>query len=339
MNPFKLLRRAAHFALTGRPGLPAAFDFPLTSPQRSVSVLLHGLGEPRDITNNHSVACPIPFTLCIGLEDGCEVYPSPRNLSVRFVERTDSRRLLGEIKLRHQQVVIANGSQLHLFRATGCRNYSFSPFRDWTRSLYARWVQKKSLKTGKLAVSPLDSCCNEVVFSCPRPIVLACLRQGNRGNIFPMNLMGQVAKDTFAFALNRNNLASQNVMAVRELTVCTVPFSEAEQVRQLGRNHYSELVEWSSFTFSTRSLSPQLNIPIPDFALTSTELKVEKELCLGSHIFFAARIVGKHVYKSAPEFYRIHGTYAAQALGSLLPSSADFNQPTRQRFREVRPGH
>jgi hypothetical protein len=241
MRPLSLLTRAAHVALTGPPGPPAAFDFPLTSPQEEVTVWLHGLGEPRDVTTSHAVACPVPFTLCIGLEEGCEVYPSSRTLSLRLIERTGARRLLGEIRLRHQEVVNTGRPQLHLFRAVSCRNYCFSPLRDWTRSLYAGWMWWKSRKAGKLQVSALDSRCNEVIFSCPRPTVLVSVRKGGQSNVFPMNLMDQIGTESFVFALNCRNLAAASVKATRELLVCTVPFTEAERVRQMGKNHYKEI--------------------------------------------------------------------------------------------------
>jgi flavin reductase (DIM6/NTAB) family NADH-FMN oxidoreductase RutF len=165
--------------------------------------------------------------------------------------------------------------------------------------------------------SALGGCCNEVVFTCPRPVVLVSLLQADgRGNIFPMNLMGQVGHDCFVFALNRDKQAAPAIIALGRVAISTVSIEQAEQVRQLGKNHRESSIDWTALPFATWP-SPSLGIPVPDFALTVREMMIERSMPLGSHTFFIARVLSRQVRSDAPEFHRIHGLYAAKrARGS-----------------------
>src|ERR1700692_4185055 len=101
------LRQTPRTALLG-PLVPAqAFDFSLNAPQTEVAVWLHGIGAPRDVTGCHSVACPCPSMVCVACEEQEPELPSHNHrASLKFYERGGEKRLLGEIKLRQQTVVL-----------------------------------------------------------------------------------------------------------------------------------------------------------------------------------------------------------------------------------------
>jgi flavin reductase (DIM6/NTAB) family NADH-FMN oxidoreductase RutF len=53
-------------------------------------------------------------------------------------------------------------------------------------------------------------------------------------------------------------------------------------------------------------------------------LRVEQTHCLGSHTFFIARILHRHVYQNSPEFHRIHGIYAVYRRKSVVGRVPNF---------------
>jgi len=290
-------------------GQRTVFDLPMHSPQTEIAVWLYGVGEPRDVTECHSVACPIPFMFCVASEVDSAAQAFGQEASLRFVERAGAGRVLGVIEMCHERVLFTHGPQLHLYRATDCRNFCISPLRRWTRAVYLagkRWGERRS---ARLQPSSLDDRCNEVAFICPRPVVLVSLSHGDEGNIFPMNLMGPASGEYFVFALNSNNQAPRMIERGL-LAISTVPFEQAEQVRLLGGHHRLTSIRWSEIPFATNR-SATLGIPVPEFALTVRELQVEQSTPLGSHTFFVARIVDRQVHLDRPEFHRIHGLYAA----------------------------
>ncbi|WP_263383113.1 hypothetical protein [Granulicella arctica] len=306
MSPVATLRKTLRRVLLGSAGRPQILDLPLHSPQAQVAVWLHGLGEPLEVTGCHAVACVAPFLLCIGLGSaGRRVPVRSQRLLLRLSERAGDERLLGEIRLRWVRTIATSGVELCLFRAVACTNFRLPMLRRWTRMFYSAHDRWKSRKTVAVKVSSLDVRCNEVVFICPRPTALVSLDREGIGNLFPMNLMGDVGEGYFVFALNAARQAPM-VAEFAQVAIVTVPFERAEEVRQLGKNHHRASIEWDELPFEMRP-SPVLKVPIPCFALMVRELAVEGVHTLGSHSFFVGRILHEQVYRAGPEFYRVHG--------------------------------
>ncbi|RXH54182.1 flavin reductase [Granulicella sibirica] len=312
MKPPRNFRKALRSRLLGHPGYSTALDLPLHSPQTEVAVWLHGMGEPRDVTHCHSVACPMPAFFCISFEKGVpeQSLDSP-GVSLHFVERAGQRQVLGKIDLQYHSTVATSGPELRLYRATDCISTCLPRHRRWIRSLYFAHERWQARRSGRPQILSLDNRCNEVVFLCPRPVVLVSLFQAGAGNIFPLNLMGRVGEHHFVFALNASKKAGAAVSNHSQFAISTVPFEQAQVVRDMGAHHHQTSIDFAHLPFSLHP-SPSLGIPVPDFALTVRELQIESALPLGSHNFFIARILGTQTQTSAPEFHRIHGIYAAR---------------------------
>jgi flavin reductase (DIM6/NTAB) family NADH-FMN oxidoreductase RutF len=306
------LRYEVRRILLGPTDLPQACDLALHSPQSEISVWLHGMGEPRDVTTRHSAACAAPFMFCIGFENKEDLERHRgRRLSLLFCERGGRGQLLGEISLELSSILPTAGPQLCLFKAINCTNFCLPRPRLWAHYLHHAYDRWKKRKVDDVGVSPLDDRCNAVTFICPRPVVLVSLLDGDRGNIFPMNLMGTVGRDYLVFALNSKRQAAPLVGQLGQLAISSIPFNQAPTVRQLGKNHRQQSIDWEKLPFRTQR-SKVLHIPVPEFALRVRELKVQYARPLGSHTFFVTRIVGEEVHADGPEFCMIHGLYEAR---------------------------
>ena len=306
------LRYEVRRILLGPTDLPQACDLPIHNPQSEISVWLHGMGEPQDVTTRHSAACAAPFMFCIGFEDkeGLGRHRE-RPLSLLFCERGGHGQRLGEIGLQLSTILPTAGPQLRLFKATRCTNFCLPRPRLWAHYLYHAADRWKKRKAENVNVSPLDDRCNAVTFICPRPVVLVSLLDGDRGNIFPMNLMGTVGRDYLVFALNCKNQAAPLVERMGQLAISSIPFNWGPTARELGKNHRLQSIDWEKLPFRTQK-SKVLRIPVPEFALRVRELKVQHARPLGSHTFFVTRIVGEEVHADGPEFSMIHGLYEAR---------------------------
>lgn len=305
---YQVLRRI----LLGPTDLPQACDLALHHPQSEIAVWLHGMGEPRDVTTRHSVACAAPFMFCIGFENKGDLEKHwGSRLSLIFRERGGHGQLLGEISLQLSTILPTAGPQLCLFKAIGCTNFCLSRPRLLAHYLHHAYKRWKKRKVDDVKVSPLDGRCNAVTFICPRPVVLVSLLGGDRGNIFPMNLLGTVGRDYLVFALNSKKQAAPLVEQLGQLAISSIPFNQAPTARELGKNHYMQSIDWEKLPFRTQK-SRILHIPVPEFALRVRELKVQYARPLGSHTFFVTRIVGEEVHADGPEFHMIHGLYEAR---------------------------
>jgi flavin reductase (DIM6/NTAB) family NADH-FMN oxidoreductase RutF len=296
--------------LLGPTDLPAACDISLESPQEEIRVWLHGRYGSRDVTFCHSVACAAPFIFCIGF-DPDERYQlvEGSQFLLRFEENFDQHRLLGEIEIRLNAILDVEDRPVGLFETVRARNHCVSGIRLAGHDLfqaYETWKGKKE----QVKVSRLDSACNAITFICPRPVVLVSLRGEDSGSIFPMNLLGGLGGDYFAFALTSRRQAAPLVKRLGQLALSTVPLHCAATVRQLARNHYAPSIDWDRLPFPLRS-SKKLDLPIPEFAIRVHELQVCDAQDLGSHTFFLARILEEQRNACQPEFHMIHGLYAA----------------------------
>jgi flavin reductase (DIM6/NTAB) family NADH-FMN oxidoreductase RutF len=108
--------------LLGKTNLPQQCTVGIHDPQPEVGVWLHGIGAPRDVTFEHSIACASPFTICIGGTDW-QLGDAGKGPALQFRERDGEGRVLAELDLRHSATILTNGPPLHLFQVDGCRNY------------------------------------------------------------------------------------------------------------------------------------------------------------------------------------------------------------------------
>src|SRR6266849_4844023 len=97
--------------------LPQEFTIGLAEPQTEISVWLHGIGMPRDVTGCHTTACAAPLTVCVALDEGHRLTEKDLGKAVlKFCERGGRRRVLGEIRLSFKTAISIGPSEFVLFR-------------------------------------------------------------------------------------------------------------------------------------------------------------------------------------------------------------------------------
>jgi len=296
--------------------LPQEFFIGLPDPQTEITVWLHGLGSrrPVDVTCRHLMACAAPLTMCIAFDKGNE--PSEKDingLTLKYCERDGQKRVLGEIDLKPITSIAENGLNLILFRARSTANYCLPKTRLWIHYLFHAYSRWRKVDTSGMKMSFLERRAAMVMFIRPHPVSLVSLADETGGNIFPMNLMGDLGETCFAFALKDSRRAAHLVQRTRRIALSSVPLSQAPLAYQLAINHTKERIEWDQLPFATK-LSTMFRIPIPVFAQRVREMEVTKVLNIGSHVFFLARIVHDETFTNDLGLSAIHGFYQAWRL-------------------------
>jgi hypothetical protein len=296
--------------------LPQAFTIGLAQPQQEIAVWVHGMGAPIDVTNHHSMACADPFTVCIAFDE--ERKPSQaqiNRLSLKFCERAGQRRTLGEIELtsRETTVIPTPGSQLILFQARSSSNHCLPKARIGAHYLLHRYSLWKKLDSAGIKMSFLDRRAVMVMFIRPHPVVLASIDTERGGNIFPMNIMGELRDGYFAFALKNSRLAAHLVERAGRIALSDVPLTETSLTYRLGVNHGKPSVEWDNLPFATRT-SKKLNLRVPVFSSRIREMEIREIHNLGSHKFFIASIVHEERTAESVGLCIVHGFYQACRL-------------------------
>jgi len=307
-------RKAIEKIMFGDTFLPQEFFLGLADPQTEIAVWLHGLGSPLDVTHRHSMACAAPFTICIAFDGGQNPNEKDlKRLTLKFCERNGQKRVLGEIGLKLTTIILEVGVALALFEARSSINYCLPKVRLWAHYLFHAYSQLRKVDTSGMKMSFLERRAAMVMFIRPHPVVLLSLCGETGGNIFPMNLMGDLGNGYFAFALKDSRRAAHLVERTGRIALSSVPLSQASLAYQLAINHTKECIEWNHLPFAT-NVSSTFNIPVPVFAQRVREMEVTKVHSIGSHMFFLARIVRDETFSEGLGLSVIHGFYQAWRL-------------------------
>jgi hypothetical protein len=270
--------------------LPHGVTLGLREPQGEIAVWLYGLGEPIDVTERISMACAAPFTICIAFEE----YRGPneeqmRRLRLKFCERNGQRRVLGELSLRPAGRVPVHGSRMLLFEISKTKSHCLPLLRLWAHDLLRAWKNWRRTDPSALAMSLGGMRAMTVMFIRPHAVALGSHSDAG-GNIFPMNLMGELGNGHFAFALVNKREAALGVERAGRIALSSVPFPQAAIAFQLAPNHFREAADWDALPFETKA-SATFDLPVPAFASRVRELEILHSRPLGSHRFFVARVV------------------------------------------------
>ena len=281
----------------------------LEEPQSEVSVWLHGLGPPCDVTFRYTTAASAPLTLCLGLDVGR--YSSGVELQsalLQFRERRCGGRALGEIRLAFHSRVSVHGLDLLLFRVRGSANYCLPRIRLWTHYLLHALAHWRRSDPADIRMTLREERAATVTFIRPHFLYLVTLGDHADGNIFPMNLTGDLGNGYIGFALREQRLAADLVQRAGRIALSGVPLRWCTIAIQLAGNHKKRSINWHELPFHTTP-SATFGIPVPEFATKVKEARVELVHKLGSHRLFVARVVSEVFCARAPQACVIHGFY------------------------------
>jgi flavin reductase (DIM6/NTAB) family NADH-FMN oxidoreductase RutF len=318
------LRAALMNIALGRTALPQEFTLGLPEPQTEITIWLRGVGVNRDVTNHVSTACAEPLTICIGFEEG--TYLSPKdcsNLTLVFSERDGRRRVLGKIGLEHKRTLSAPRTELLFFEPRSSSNFCLPKARLALHYLLHAYRQWRRDNTQGIRMTFLERRASMVTFIRPHPILLVSVGDRDNGNIFPMNLCGDLGSGYFGFALRTERVAGTLVERFGRVALSSLPESEGYLAYRMAHNHTMESIDWSQLPFATGT-SKAFHLPIPEFAQRVKELEIVTSIAIGSHRFFVARIVGDEKIADGPGFCSIHGFYQAWRLKQSNNRASDF---------------
>jgi flavin reductase (DIM6/NTAB) family NADH-FMN oxidoreductase RutF len=308
MSLKKSLRRFLKNAVFGGDRLPTRFFLSQIEPQQEVAVWLLGAGAPIDITRRHCQASGLPLTICIAFTSGRAPAESQRSqLKLRLCETHGEKRILSELRLEYRERLERGESEFLFFRCERSANFCLSRLRFWSHSLWHIYTESKKPK--KIEVPASQRLAMAALFCCPRPVSLVSVAdQDGNGNIYPLNVMGNLGQGFFGFCLKHNYLPEKFVQQTMRVVLSSVPMQQAPIAYLLGPNHNVPTIDWQKLPFATRP-SQIYKIPVPLFACRVRELRVEQVHRLGYHTFFLSRVLSDEQLTSVPELCVAHGFY------------------------------
>lgn len=316
MSLKKSLRQLIKRAVFGGDRLPSRFFLAQEEPQQEVVVWLIVAGKPIDVTRRHCQASGLPFTICIEFARGHAPAGSQRaGLRLRLCENGGAHRVLSEIDLQYRETLECGESEFLLLHSRRSVNYCLPRLKLWSHNLWHSYVASR--KPGKIKAPATQGRAMAAMFCCPRPVSLISVAddEGN-GNIYPLNVMGDLNQSFFGFCLKHNYLPEKFVQQTGRVVLSSVPMKQAPIAYLLGPNHNRPTIDWKQLPFRTRP-SRIFGIPVPLFACRVRELQVEQVHRLGFHTFFLARVLSDEQLARVPELCVAHGFYEDWRIRNL----------------------
>lgn len=299
--------RALKHIAYGDTAIPQEFTIGMPEPQTEIAVWLHGLGLPVDVTHRCTTACCGPLIIATCLDQPL-ARKNGNSFLLRFCEREGQKRLLGKIQLAWRNSIALEKSELILFAVVDSTNYCLPTLRLWSHYLplaYSNWRNRDSYD---VKMNFLEVRAAMITFIRPHPLGMVSITGKAGGNIFPMNLMGDLGNGYFAFALKDSRRAAHLIEEAGRLALSSVPMPLCSTAFRLATNHTKESIDWDQLPFTLKQ-SKEFGIPVPASAPRVREMKVEQTHKVGSHTLFLARIISDEKYSDEPRVHIVHGFY------------------------------
>jgi flavin reductase (DIM6/NTAB) family NADH-FMN oxidoreductase RutF len=296
----------------GPEGFPQFCSLGLRDPQSRIQVLLRTRDVHVDVTPRNVIACAKPLTIGIALQDqGSSIFLTSEHCSLEFHERGAGGRLLGKVGLMRSDTVPLQDGRVFLYHPIDPRNYCLPHSLLWRRYLefaYQQWRSLKGPKAPEIRMSASDLHALLVFYICPRPVFLVSVVDGEKGNLFPMDLVGSVGEQHLSLALHNTSTGLPLIERSRRVVLSSVPADHMRLAYKLGESHKREQIDWSSVPFALGT-SSSFDLPIPEFALRVRELEVGEIRVLGSHTFLICRVVADETRSDGLQFFQAHAFY------------------------------
>jgi hypothetical protein len=140
-----------------------------------------------------------------------------------------------------------------LFEVRKTKNNCLPLARLWAHDLLRAHRNWRRTDASALKMTLRGMRAMTVMFIRPHPVSLVSHYDAG-GNIFPMNLMGELGGGYFAFALVDSREAAIGVESARRIAMSSVPFPQASLVFQLAPNHFRESVDLEQIALRDKEL-------------------------------------------------------------------------------------
>jgi len=201
-------------------------------------------------------------------------------------------------------------------RSIGTNRIFFFKGKSAKHNFLSRWHQKlnsarntfSSKKSGNVSLEGNLHDQVRVAYGIPRKISLITITDGERMNMFPTDLHGEIGS-YYVGSLRIGGLATQQVEKIRTIAISEINAMQFSEVYQLGVNHMRPMKTKDAF-----HLAPQRTVkhglPLPADVLSYQELELLESIDIGIHRLHFYRVVSRQELSSGTCLTHIHQYYA-----------------------------
>ena len=144
-------------------------------------------------------------------------------------------------------------------------------------------------------------------YSYPRRVRLISFRQQEYFNIFPMDLLGDIAgSQRYVFGLRHTNTSLPRILETGKLVVSEVSHVHQKIIYQLGKHHSGSPPSLEELPFEVRH-SKNFDFYVPSLVESYKEVQIVRSLNLGSHMLLWGEVLEEQVLTApAGHLFLVH---------------------------------
>ena len=262
-------------------------------------VYLNAGSSAMDISGIHWLLCLNPIVFGIWFRENSDTIPLPKNSNcdIKFTDGAAGIESVAVLKLVVRDAIQAADGTLVLTELRGTAIHHVSYIKSLL--LYHKYYKKPEQDYEKLKSY-------SAAYSYPRRVRVVSFREGDWFNIFPMDLVGDVpSSKRYVFGLRHSNVTLPRIIETGKLCVSEVPYLNKPVIYQLGKHHKEALSE-SQLPFKVIS-SETFGFPVPEWADSYKEIRIETAINLGSHmLLWGEEVNEKYLHESTGHLFHIH---------------------------------
>ncbi len=269
-------------------------------------VYLEIAGSWMEVARDHWILCIEPIVFGVWIEKDklphkqdrgmeCHLYFSDdtgenRKKIIRDAETDLTMELLDRIE--------EEKGTLFLMKLRKGNIYQFNFIKTWL--LFFRYYRR-----GGLSFARFKSFV--AAYSYPRRVRLISFRQNDYFNIFPMDLLGDIAgHKRCVFGLRHTNTSLPRILETGKILVSEVSHAHKEIIYQLGKHHSGSPPSLDELPFGV-SLSKNFDFYIPSLVESYKEIRILRTMNLGSHMLLWGEVLEEQVLTGpAAPLYIVH---------------------------------
>ncbi len=267
-------------------GIQGYIPIDLTPGQEKVDIHLLAKNTAKEISDNFVVCSLKPLLFAMVWAE-----PQPKNASnvVTFSDAENNAYIIASLHLSlHDQIKIDDTHYYCVYTVIDRKDYTLpSMHRYIDDKLYLLDSNRKKKDPNNFIMENKDLLALALFYIRPRPVVLTSVKNQDKENLFPMDLIGTTGTNDgpFSMALRSTSPAISIIEATHKLAIGDAPFAKKDVVYALGKHHKKPSIDWQSMDHPILETS-QLSYKLPAWCAHQREMEVRQIHKIGSHHVF-----------------------------------------------------
>jgi flavin reductase (DIM6/NTAB) family NADH-FMN oxidoreductase RutF len=265
-----------------------------------------------DVSKNQWLLCLYPAVFGVWIANGEKNIPVDGGVTYKMIFSGADGKNIAKLTLDFFDRIDDNTGSLILLKLRESRIYHLNFIK--IRLLYLKYYKKPTLSFDVLKAFVS-------AYSYPRRVRVISFRRDDYYNIFPMDLVGDIAEDNrFVFGLRQTNNALPQIMETKKMVVSEFDFKNKEVIYKLGAHHSAGPPPIDQLPFKVIE-SENFKFYVPEWVNSYYEITIVKTINLGSHMLLWGEIQNKRIL-NPPTGYLFHIHYLLylyQKKGSKYP--------------------